>query len=131
MPFSEVLRPLYENHIGKVAKSLGVVVGRADDFFTTHHVMADVWQGIWGARAIIADCTDRNPNVFYEIGIAHTIGRPLILITQKREDVPFDLQAIRYIQYEFPGGMTEFEQRLEATIRGLLSIEPTTNPYAI
>jgi hypothetical protein len=62
--------------------SIAITVKRVDDFFTAHHVMADVWRGIWGARAILADCTGRNPNVFYEIGVAHTIGRPVVLITQ-------------------------------------------------
>ncbi len=122
MPFSEHLRPVYQDHIANVAKELGVSVKRADDVFGTGHVMADVWSGIWGARAIIADCTGRNPNVFYEIGVAHTVGRPVILITQEREDVPFDLRAIRYLQYEFtPRGMVDFERRLRETLRAVLS----------
>ena len=68
--------------------------------------MADVWRGIYGPRLVIADCTGKNPNLFYEIGMAHTIGKPVILITQKQQDVPFDLQATRYIRYQYtPPGM--------------------------
>lgn len=123
MSFNPVRRPIYDDHISNVAARLSLVAKRADDFFTTHYVMADVWGAIWSARVIIADCTDRNPNVFYEIGVAHTLGKPVVLVTQDSKDVPFDLQAIRYIPYEFtPRGMTQFEERLEATLKAELQI---------
>jgi hypothetical protein len=48
---------------------------------------------------VIADCTGRNPNVFYEAGIAHTLGRDVILIAQNLNDVPFDLRALAIITY--------------------------------
>ena len=57
--------------------------------------MADVWGAIKGAKVIVADCTDRDPNVFYEIGIAHVIGKPVILLSQTPEDVPFDVSQTR------------------------------------
>ncbi len=47
----------------------------------------------------MCDCTGRNPNVFYEIGIAHTLGREVILITQSDNDIPFDLRHLRYVRY--------------------------------
>jgi hypothetical protein len=123
MPFSEKLAPVYHDHISRVAKNLSIKARRGDDFFTTHHIMADVWRGIYGARLVIADCTDKNPNVFYEIGMAHTIGKPVILITQKQQDVPFDLQSTRYIRYRYtPPGMEEFEKRLAETLRSELKI---------
>jgi hypothetical protein len=59
--------------------------------------------------------------VFYEIGMAHTVGKPVILTTQNETDVPFDLRSIRYIHYRYtPPGMKEFEERLAKTIAGLL-----------
>lgn len=48
---------------------------------------------------VICDCTGRNPNVFYEAGIAHTLGREVVLITQNPEDIPFDLRHLRHIRY--------------------------------
>jgi hypothetical protein len=123
MSFDPKLRPIYDNHILKVARALNLNAKRADDFFTTHHVMSDVWGAINGTRMIIADCTGRNPNVFYEIGVAHTLGRPVVLITQRDHDVPFDLQAIRYIQYEYtPPGMEQFERQLTSTLETELKI---------
>lgn len=120
MPFDTTLRPIYDDHIRAVASQLTMSVGRADDFFTTHAVMDDIWAAVYGAKIVIGDCTGRNPNVFYEIGMAHTIGKPVILITQNEADVPFDLQSLRYIHYSYtPPGMRLFEERLLKTIRGL------------
>jgi hypothetical protein len=99
MPFDPKMRPIYDDHILNVARGLKLVALRADDFFTTGHVMSDVWRAIYYTRLVIADCTERNPNVFYEIGVAHTLGRPVVLITQNAQDVPFDLRHIRFIQY--------------------------------
>ena len=80
--------------------------------------MGDVWTAICRSRIIIADCTGRNPNVFYEIGIAHTVGKPVILIAQNSKDVPFDLRHIRYIPYEYtPVGIKRFESVLANTIQ--------------
>lgn len=117
MAFTERLKPIWEEHTKKVVAAMGLTVKRADDFFTAHSIMADVWNGICGSRAIIADCTGRNPNVFYEIGVAHTIGKPVILTTQSRDDVPFDLRHLRYIEYEYtPPGMRQYEASLAETL---------------
>lgn len=122
MPFSSDLKEVYEDHIKNVAASLNLKIARADDFFSASAVMQDVWNAISKSRLIIADCTGRNPNVFYEIGLAHTIGKPVILITQNNEDVPFDLRHIRYITYEYtPHGIKKFEADLAHTIRTEMS----------
>lgn len=117
MPFAEELKPVYQDHIVKVTESLNLKVARGDDFFSTHSIMIDIWNAICAARLIVADCTNRNPNVFYEIGLAHTIGKNVVLITQNKDDVPFDLRHLRFIDYVYtPRGMIEFENRLKQTI---------------
>jgi hypothetical protein len=124
MPFKEELSPVYEDHIKPTCTKLGLTVRRGDDYFTTHAVLEDIWAAICSARLVIADCTDRNPNVFYEIGVAHTIGQPTILLTQRPEDVPFDLRHFRYIQYQLtPRGMKEFEKTLDLTIRNSIDTD--------
>lgn len=81
--------------------------------FTAGHIIEEIWTAIVSAILIIADCSGRNPNVFYEIGLAHAIGKPVILITRDEEDVPFDLHHRQYIRYDFiPRGMREFEDVL-------------------
>jgi hypothetical protein len=89
MPFTSELGPIYEDHIKKVIVDLRLTVGRADDFFSAGSIVQEVWSAIKAASIIIADCTGRNPNVFYEIGISHTIGKDTILITQSIDDVLF------------------------------------------
>jgi len=124
MPFSKDMAPVYEDHIKNVARSVKLNVKRADDFFTADSVMSDIWSAIYAARLVIADCTGRNPNVFYEIGLAHAVGKPVILITQKSEDVPFDVRHLRYIEYQLtPRGMIEFETKLTETISAITSFD--------
>src|SRR5437763_16978958 len=74
---------------------------RADDFFAGGHILSDVLRGIKEAEIVVADLTGRNPNVFYELGIAHMVKQPnqIILLTQNIASVPFDLQSFRCVQY--------------------------------
>lgn len=117
MPFAPELKPIYDNHIRKIAGTLNLSIARADDFFSQNSIMEEIWSAIAQASILIAECTNKNPNVFYEIGLAHAIGRPVILITQNPDDVPFDLQHRRYIQYAYtPPGMEKFESDLSSTI---------------
>jgi hypothetical protein len=121
MPFKADMLPVYEDHIKPTCASLGLAVQRGDDFFTEHLVIEDIWKAMVSARLIVADCTDRNPNVFYEIGLAHTLGKPTILLTQQSEDVPFDLRHLRYIAYQLtPRGMREFETKFKETVQNVL-----------
>ena len=69
---------------------------------------------------VICDCTGRNPNVFYEIGIAHTLGREVILITQVDADIPFDLRHLRYVRYLNNGeGLQTLRERLQPRLAEL------------
>jgi nucleoside 2-deoxyribosyltransferase len=87
--------------------------------------MQSVWESVNRARLIIADMTERNPNVFYELGIAHTLGKPVIMITQSMDYVPFDLKHLRCIVYDYkPGTISRFEQVLEKTVRRVLESTP-------
>jgi hypothetical protein len=121
MPFLTEIDPIYRDHIKEIVeKKMKKSLGRADDFYTNHEIMKDVWSAIYYSDAVIADCTGRNPNVFYEIGIAHTLGKKTVLIAQKIDDIPFDVRHIRSIIYEYtPRGVKEFEKKLEDTLRAL------------
>ncbi len=113
MPFRDELRPVYDDHIKSVVDKAGLTCARADDLFGAEAIINEIWSFIKNADLVIADCTGRNPNVFYEIGIAHTVGVPVILISQNIEDVPFDLRHQRVILYAYtPQGVKAFEQAL-------------------
>lgn len=124
MPFSQALTAVYQDHLRSVAQALQMTMARADDFFTSEQIMTEVWSAIVRAKIVIADCTGRNPNVFYEIGLSHALGKPVVLITQVPEDVPFDLRQYRYLVYEFtPRGMKVFEEALTKTLKTILEVE--------
>ncbi|MBZ0282435.1 MAG: DUF4062 domain-containing protein [Anaerolineae bacterium] len=123
MPFREDLRPVYDDHIKKTIGKLGLSIKRGDDFFTTDAIVGDIWAATNNAQLVIADCTGKNPNVFYELGIAHTIGRKTIAIAQSETDIPFDIRHYRYVTYEYtPDGMAKFELELEEAIKKILDI---------
>src|SRR5204863_8782407 len=73
MPFDTKLSAFYADHIRTLAQKIGISIGRADDIFAPRPFMEKVWDGICAANMVLADCTDKKPNVFYEIGIAHAI----------------------------------------------------------
>jgi hypothetical protein len=98
MPFDAEYSDVYEI-IQAVATESGMNCLRADDIWEHDHVIEDIVSLVNRSRIVVSDCTGRNPNVFYEIGIAHTLGRDVILITQNKEDIPFDLRHLRYLQY--------------------------------
>jgi hypothetical protein len=122
MPFErDDLDHVYRDHIVKIAAELGMTIKRGDDFFSKTSVIRDIWGAINAAKIIIADCTSRNPNVFYELGIAHTLGKPTISITQKEDDIPFDIRQWRYIAYEFtPPAMKKFETALREALAKII-----------
>lgn len=123
MPFQEEMKPIYQNHILKVTEKLRLTCARADDWLTNRVIMREVWSGIYYADICIADCTGRNPNVLYELGIAHTLGKECILIAQSAKDtesiLPFDIQHFRTIIYE-KDNLDAFRKILEGTIRNTL-----------
>ncbi len=98
MPFSAEFTPVYDL-LREVAKSIDLEARRADDIWENQVVINDIVSLIARSRVVICDCTRRNPNVFYEAGIAHAIGKEVVLITQNRNDIPFNLRHLRYVEY--------------------------------
>ena len=100
-PFSAPLGDYYEKIYRPAIEKAGLRPVRADaDIFATGKIMDQVWSGINAAKVLVAELTTRNPNVFYELGLAHAMKKPVVLVSAKEEDVPFDLQHIRVIYYD-------------------------------
>ena len=100
MPFTEEWSGVVWSHmITPAVESMGLTPFRADNLYG-EKIMEDIWKGILHSSIVIADITGRNPNVFYELGIAHTLGKKVILLTQNVEDIPFDLRHLRHIIYK-------------------------------
>lgn len=101
MPFGPPLGSYYEKIYKVAIEKAGLTPMRADDdLFGTGKIMDQIWTGINAAKVLVADLTTRNPNVYYELGLAHALQKPVVLISNKQEDVPFDLNHIRVIYYD-------------------------------
>lgn len=100
-PFAAPLGEYFEKIYRPAIEKAGLNPVRADaDIFGTGKIMDQVWDGIRAAKVLVAELTSRNPNVFYELGLAHALEKPVVLVSAREEDVPFDLQHIRVIYYD-------------------------------
>lgn len=121
-PFREPFNTIYKDHVVPPFKRAGMTISRADEIFSTDVVIEDVWKGVISSAFIIADVSGRNPNVMYEIGMAHTVGRPVLMISQSSDDIPFDLRHRRCVIYEYtPRGCKKLEDDLARAIEFLRS----------
>jgi hypothetical protein len=121
MPFNVKFNPIYKNVIKKTVMDFGLSCERADEIFGTGPIINDIAEHIQKARVLIADLTGRNPNVFYELGLAHAKDKDVILITQNLRDIPFDVRHYRCIVYEdsIAGGET-LKKGLQSTLERVL-----------
>lgn len=123
MPFTDELDGVYQSIVKPAIEAEGFTVTRADDIRGNAAVMVDIWHSICRARFVVADLTARNPNVFYELGIAHTVGKDTIMIAQQEEaSIPFDISHIRRIRYrnDASGGVqlsTELRETIATVTR--------------
>lgn len=101
IPFKHPFDEIYNRIIREtVEKDLKMKCYKADSIYDPKPIMTTILEMIQKAEIIIADLTGRNPNVFYELGIAHSKKDNVIIISQNPDDVPFDLKHLRYIVYE-------------------------------
>lgn len=120
MPFRAEFNPVY-SALQAATSAAGMNCVRADDIWEHHAVIQDIVSIIARARVVICDCSGKNANVFYETGIAHTLGKEVILITQSEEDIPFDLRHLRYIRYLSNGeGLQNLSQSVQARLYSLI-----------
>lgn len=120
MPFDAEFNGVYEA-IQQASANVGLRCRRADDIWENAAIIQDVVALIDRSRIVVCDCSKRNPNVFYEAGIAHTLGREVILITQSEHDIPFDLRHLRYIRsLNNAEGRAALTQALQARMQTLL-----------
>lgn len=104
MPFAEEFNDIYTDFIYVCLHEVGYDVERADDAKSQANILRDIIGGIVNSDLIVADLTGGNPNVYYEVGIAHALNKNVILIAKEITDKeknnhPFDLQSYRVIHY--------------------------------
>jgi uncharacterized protein YoxC len=99
MPFAPEFAEIYNLFIAGTLSEAGYDVFRADDIRNQQSILADIISSIATSELIVADVTGSNPNVYYEIGIAHALRKNVILLTQSVAELPFDLRSYRVIAY--------------------------------
>lgn len=101
MPFADPIGHYYSLIYKPAIEKAGLTPVRADDdIFSTGKIIDQIWRGINSAKILVAELTSRNANVFYELGLAHALQKPVVLVSSNENDVPFDLHHIRVIYYD-------------------------------
>lgn len=87
---------------------------RADDINRSGSFIKDILENIYSSHIVLADLTGQNPNVFYELGVRHSLRPRTILISQNLEDIPSDLREYRTIIYDTSAkGAANFKKKIK------------------
>lgn len=125
MPFHPSMDNVYKT-IKKASIDSGFSCKRVDDIWKHSTVIQDVFSLIFQSNIVVCDFTGKNPNVFYEAGIAHTLGKFVVPITQSKDDVPFDLTHHRHAMYlNNNEGLLKLKEDLTDRFLTLADMSPT------
>lgn len=100
MPFAAEYDDIYRFGIKGAADDVGAYAERIDEQIFTEGMLDRIFNQISKADVIVADMTGRNPNVFYEVGYAHALGKIVLLLTKTSDDIPFDLKHRQHTVYQ-------------------------------
>lgn len=100
MPFGGYFDEYYQSIYLPAIEAAEMTPFRADNLNRPGNIVSDIWLYTQKAKIILADLSGKNPNVFYELGLAHAIAKPVILIAESIDDVPFDLRSLRVLEYD-------------------------------
>jgi hypothetical protein len=119
MPFAKELEDLWQLGIQETILKLGCVCIRADKIDLPGFVVSQIYNQILEADVVIAEMTGQNPNVFYEVGWAHALGKPTILCATNSDELRvFDTQAYRHILHD--GRAYVLRKELNRIVPGIL-----------
>lgn len=121
MPFAPEFAALYETVENLVVEHCHLRCLRADSIARSGSITAEIWRHVNEAMCVIADLSGRNANVFYEVGLAHAIGKPVVLLSRDISDVPFDLRHLKIVQYDQGTGLKAIRSQLLSAIRSCLT----------
>lgn len=120
MQFTAPYNELFSDVIVPICEELGLSAVRADETYGPGLIIADIAREIIEAKVIIAEITPANPNVYYELGYAHALNKPTILIAEKPTQLPFDVSPFRVLFYENSiGGKKKIEAGLRKHLEAI------------
>lgn len=111
MPFLQEFNDIYTYGIKGAAEEVGAYAERVDEQDYVESILDRIYNQINKADIIVADMTGQNPNVFYEVGYAHALGKIVLLLTQNANDIPFDLKHRPHTIYG--GGIEHLRAQLK------------------
>jgi hypothetical protein len=121
MQFGEPYDTVYRSVIRHEAKRLGFDVIRIDEVNRPGIIFQDIQRKIEDATVVIAEITAPNQNVYYEVGYAHALNKPTILLAQRGKELPFDIRSYRVIFYDDSiGGKPLVEKTLREHLHAIL-----------
>ena len=125
MPFQEEFKKIYERAIKPAIETEGCDCIRVDEIDGGGNIIRHIVNSTDEANIVIADLTGDNPNVLYELGLAHGLFKHVIMLTQHIDKIPFDLKNYRFVKYdlEFDGA-----ERLKNSIKNKLNTNITNCP---
>lgn len=127
MPFSTPWSRTVYSQISSLLETRGFHCRRADDYFD-RVVLSDIWRQLNEAALVIADLTGDNPNVYYELGIAHALGKETLSLVQAGGALAFDQRAFRVLEYEYANGSV---QGLDSLVSWVDSLAYTSSPQVM
>ncbi|MFH1891096.1 MAG: nucleoside 2-deoxyribosyltransferase [Candidatus Zixiibacteriota bacterium] len=133
MPFSEEFDDIYKLGIRPACENAGAYAERVDEQIFIGSITQRVYNQISKADVIVAEMTGRNPNVFYEVGYAHALGKAVVLLAQDAKDIPFDLKDYPHIIYagRIAGLVPEVEKRVRWCLEHVGGSIPLTLPHML
>jgi hypothetical protein len=137
MPFKKgrKLQDVYKFSIEPAVRAAGLDCVRADAIPKAGLVLEHILKAAYDADVVIADITENNANVMYELGLAHGFAKPVIMLSQDISKAPFDLKTYRIIHYGTTYGADtklrqDIQSALEATLRSP-DAENRSNPVRL
>ena len=123
MQFSSPYNEVYRDAIQPLVAEIGFDPLRVDEVSAPRIIINDIKNQIAEASIVIAEITEANPNVYYEVGMAHAIDKPTVLLAQRGTKLPFDVGPHRCIFYEntIPG-RARLQEALKRSLESLLGI---------
>jgi hypothetical protein len=112
-PFSHEFDSVFEAIITPAVRAAGGLVRRTDQISVVGSIIEEVYKAIEQAHVLICDISNSNPNVMYELGYAHALQKPVIMICHEPEHMPFDVRGLRVLYYDISMA------NLSATVREL------------
>jgi hypothetical protein len=125
MPLTQRFEDIYQAVVKEVCnkETFGLEAHNAAETYEPGPIMPSVYRDIIESEFVIAEITSSNPNVFYELGFAHAINKPVIMIADRQQvpTVPFDISSHRILFYENSiAGKDRFEEGLRRYISEIL-----------